>query len=76
MVAMPVTPAVMPVAIDIALVLLAPMALVTMVAVAIVTIVVLAVPLMLFVVPGLVMVPIVMAVAVMGLQELFLMARR
>ncbi len=76
MVAMPVTPAVMPVAIDIALVLLAPMALVTMVAVAIVTIVVLAVPLMLFVVPGLVMVPIITVVAVVGLQELFLLARR
>src|SRR6056297_43806 len=54
MVAVPVTPSVMPVAIDIALMLFAPMALVTMVALAIITIVVLAVPLMLLVVPVLV----------------------
>ena len=73
MVAMPVTPAVIAVTIDIALVFLAPVTLVSMISVAIV---VLAVPLMLLVVPGLVMMPIITVVAVMGLQQLFLLARR
>tara|TARA_Y100001001_G_scaffold112975_1_gene110652 strand:- start:892 stop:1380 length:489 start_codon:yes stop_codon:yes gene_type:complete len=73
MVAMPVTPAVIAVTIDIALVFLAPVTLVSMISVAIV---VLSVPLMLLVVPGLVMMPIITVVAVMGLQELFLLARR
>ncbi|PPI85012.1 hypothetical protein KEHDKFFH_07320 [Marinobacter maroccanus] len=73
MVAMPVTPAVIPVAIDIALMLLAPMALVAMVAMAIVVV---SIPFMLLVVPGLMMVPIITVVAVMGLQELFLLAWR
>ena len=50
MVAMPVTPAVIAVTIDIALVFLAPVTLVSMISVAIV---VLSVPLMLLVVPGL-----------------------
>ncbi|ODM33340.1 hypothetical protein A6779_03030 [Marinobacter adhaerens] len=73
MVAMPVTPAVIAVTIDIALVFLAPVTLVSMISVAIV---VLSVPLMLLVVPGLVMMLIITVVAVMGLQELFLLARR
>tara|TARA_B100000214_G_scaffold207821_1_gene150680 strand:- start:3015 stop:3590 length:576 start_codon:yes stop_codon:yes gene_type:complete len=73
MMTMPVMSAVMSVAIEIALVLFAPSALVSVVAMAIVMF---SIPLMLLMVPGLVMVPIITVVAVMGLQELFLVARR
>jgi len=72
MVTVPVAPTLVSVAIDIPLVFLAPSAFVTVVPVAIV---VLPVPLMLLVVPWFVVMPMVTVVPIVGLQELFLVAR-
>lgn len=71
MVTVPGGASIVPVAIDIPLVFLAPSSRVTVISVAIV---VLSIPFMLLVMPRFVVVPIMTAVTVMSLQELFLVA--